>query len=116
MDMFIKPMEGNETNRGMLIQSLILTCLTGRDLQLAQFIKRKSQDHKLLDSAYDVKINEMFKRYGDIIDELEKSTATKTPEGAPREVAEKDKEAAERAAIEKFRSMTMETIRSLAPN
>ncbi|OWB56704.1 hypothetical protein B5S28_g2617 [[Candida] boidinii] len=116
MDMFIKPMEGNETNRGMLIQSLILTCLTGRDLQLAQFIKRKSQDHKLLDSEYDVKINEMFKRYGDIIDELEKSTATKTPEGAPREVAEKDKEAAERAAIEKFRSMTMETIRSLAPN
>ncbi|OUM53000.1 hypothetical protein BVG19_g2241 [[Candida] boidinii] len=116
MDMFIKPMEGNEANRGMLIQSLILTCLTGRDLQLAQFIKRKSQDHKLLDSEYDVKINEMFKRYGDIIDELEKSTATKTSEGAPREVTEKDKEAAERAAIEKFRSMTMETIRSLAPN
>ena len=70
LNLFLKPHEGNESNRGMLIQSLIIVSLLGKEVELSRLIKQKSLEHNSLDEVYEIKITNIFKEYGDIVEEV----------------------------------------------
>lgn len=69
LDLFLKPHEGNESNRGILVQSLVTVSLLGKELGLANLIKEKSLENDLLDETYEIKLSNLFKEYGDKCEE-----------------------------------------------
>lgn len=69
LNLFLKPMEGNEKNRGELTQSLILVTLLDKDVGLARMIKERTMDNKTIDETYEIKLSNIFKEYGDLIEE-----------------------------------------------
>lgn len=69
LDLYLKPSEGNEKERGMLVQALTTISLLGKELGLAKLIKSKSMENKLIDETYEIKLTNLLKEYGDMIEE-----------------------------------------------
>ncbi|ODV87881.1 hypothetical protein CANARDRAFT_26069 [[Candida] arabinofermentans NRRL YB-2248] len=55
-------------SRGKLIHALVLSTLLTGDLELAQFIKSKCKENNLLDSPSEIRMNESFKAYGELVE------------------------------------------------
>lgn len=71
LNLFLDPHNGvNEFNRGMLLQSLTLISLLTKEVGLAKLIKEKSLENNLLNETYEIKISNIFKEYGDLIEEF----------------------------------------------
>lgn len=69
LDIYLKPKEGQERERGMLIAALVTTCLMQKDVGMAQFIKQKSLENQLINDEYEARITQIMKDYGDLIEE-----------------------------------------------
>lgn len=82
-DLFLKPMEGNESNRGVLAQALTIVSLLGKEVGLAKLIKEKCLEKNIIDQTYEIKLSNILKEYGDKIEEC------KDDEGAFRESMKK---------------------------
>ncbi|GME90519.1 unnamed protein product [Ambrosiozyma monospora] len=61
----------NEKSRGILVESLIMGALVSGDLELAQFVKTKVKENKLIDDLYEVRLGEILKNYGDLVESSE---------------------------------------------
>lgn len=70
LNMFLKPMEGNETSRGQLTQSLVIISLLEKDVGLARMIKERTTENKTIDETYEIKLSNIFKEYGDLIEQF----------------------------------------------
>lgn len=70
LDQFMKPRDdpNNAKARGMLVEALILSTLLDGDLGLARFIKLRCVEAKLMDEEHDKNVNNIFKKYGFIIE------------------------------------------------
>ncbi|CAI8501271.1 unnamed protein product [Pichia kudriavzevii] len=69
INLFLKPHEGNEYNRGVLTQSLVLVCLLDKDVELARLIKQRGSENNTLDESFEIRLSNLMKEYGDIIEE-----------------------------------------------
>ena len=68
LDLYMTPREGNEGNRGMLVESLLIVSLLGKEVGLAKLIKSKSLENKIIDDTYEIMLTNIFKEYGDNIE------------------------------------------------
>lgn len=76
LNLYLDPHDGvNEFNRGMLLQSLTLISLLTKEVGLAKLIKEKSLENNLLNETYEIKISNIFKEYGDLIEEFKDDDA-----------------------------------------
>lgn len=69
LNLFLKPMEGNEVNRGQLTQSLVIATLLEKDVGLARMIKERTTENKTIDETFEIKLSGILKEYGDIIEQ-----------------------------------------------
>lgn len=69
LTLFLEPHEGNEANRGVLVESLAIVCLLGKEIGLANLIKQKSLENKLINDFFEIRLTNLFKEYGDKIEE-----------------------------------------------
>lgn len=75
LDLYMSPLEGNEAQRGVLVQALATVSLLGREVGLAQLIKQKSMENKLIDDSWEARLTNLMKDYGDIIEASGKDEA-----------------------------------------
>ena len=69
LDLYLKPLEEYVSERGMLVQALAAVSLLGKEIGLAKLIKDKSLENKLIDETCEIKLSNLFKEYGDKIEE-----------------------------------------------
>lgn len=69
LELYMEPLEGNEAQRGVLVQALAAVSLLGREVGLAQLIKQKSMENKLIDDSWEARLTNLMKDYGDIIED-----------------------------------------------
>lgn len=69
LDLYLKPLEEYEIERGMLVQSLAIVSLLGKEIGLAKLIKDKSLQNKLINETYEIKLSNLFKEYGEKIEQ-----------------------------------------------
>lgn len=69
LDLYMVPLEGNEAQRGVLIQALATVSLLGREVGLAQLIKQKSMENKLINDEWEARLTNLLKDYGDVIED-----------------------------------------------
>ncbi|GMG39126.1 unnamed protein product [Ambrosiozyma monospora] len=73
LDIYMEPKDdsANEKSRGVLVESLIMGALVSGDLELAQFVKTKVKENKLINDLYEVRLGEILKSYGDLVESSE---------------------------------------------
>lgn len=73
LDLYLKPLEEFVSERGMLVQALATVSLLGKEIGLAKLIKDKSLENKLIDETCEIKLSNLFKEYGDKLEECKDS-------------------------------------------
>ncbi|GMM28254.1 hypothetical protein DAMA08_009700 [Martiniozyma asiatica (nom. inval.)] len=68
LDIYLEPREGNESNRGMLVYSLAAVSLLGKEIGLAQVVKKKSMENELINDEWEARLTNLLKDYGDIVE------------------------------------------------
>lgn len=69
LDLYLKPLEDYIPERNMLVQALATVSLLGKEVGLAKLIKEKSLENKLIDENCEIKLSNLFREYGDKIEE-----------------------------------------------
>lgn len=78
LDLYLKPLEDFQLERGMLVQALTIVSLLGKEIGLAKLIKEKSLENKLINETYEIKLSNLFKEYGDKIEEFKDDGSFRT--------------------------------------